>query len=110
MKFLVDAQLPPALARWITEQGHTATHVIEHGLASADDSILWEHARQHGCIIVSKGEDFVDRWLTSSRPVPVVWLRKGNCSNRVLIAWLVPLWPLALARLEQGEQLVELRA
>jgi predicted nuclease of predicted toxin-antitoxin system len=110
VKFLVDAQLPPALARWITERGHAATHVFEHGLASADDSILWEHARQQSCIIVSKDEDFVDRWLTSSKPVPVVWLRKGNCSNRVLIAWIAPLWPLALARLEQGEQMVELCA
>ena len=22
MRFLIDAQLPPALARWLTEQGH----------------------------------------------------------------------------------------
>lgn len=26
MKFLVDAQLPPALARWIVAQGHATAH------------------------------------------------------------------------------------
>ena len=28
MRFLIDAQLPPALARWLTEQGHHAEIVV----------------------------------------------------------------------------------
>ena len=35
MRFLIDAQLPPALARWITEHGHEAEHVLDCGLAEA---------------------------------------------------------------------------
>ena len=35
MRFLVDAQLPPALARRIEAFGHVAEHVTECGLASA---------------------------------------------------------------------------
>src|ERR1035437_1123514 len=31
---VTDAQLPPALARWITEHGHDATHVADCGLAA----------------------------------------------------------------------------
>jgi len=31
MKFIVDAQLPPALARWLCEQGHQAEHVQDVG-------------------------------------------------------------------------------
>ncbi len=27
MRFLVDAQLPPVLARWLCEAGHDARHV-----------------------------------------------------------------------------------
>lgn len=110
MNFLVDAQLPPALARWIVSQGHQANHVFEVGLQAADDGPIWEHARNEKAVIVSKDEDFVDRWLLSDRPVPLVWIRKGNCSNHALLAWLEPLWPDALKRLEQGEQLIELRA
>jgi predicted nuclease of predicted toxin-antitoxin system len=46
----------------------------------------------------------------SDRPVPLIWIRKGNCSNRALIAWLERLWPDVLRRLEQGEQFIELRS
>ena len=110
MRVLIDAQLPPALARWIGSQGHQATHVFEVGLQAADDGPIWEHARKEKAVIVSKDEDFVDRGLLSDRPVPLVWIRKGNCSNRALLEWLEPLWPDTLKRLEQGEQLIELRA
>jgi predicted nuclease of predicted toxin-antitoxin system len=110
VNFLIDAQLPPALARWIGSQGHQATHVFEIGLQAASDDAIWEHARKENAVVVSKDEDFVDRWLTSQRPVTLIWLRKGNCSNHALLVWLEPLWPEALKRLDQGEQLIELRA
>jgi predicted nuclease of predicted toxin-antitoxin system len=109
VKFLVDAQLPPALARWITSQGHAGTHVFDLGLQSADDPVIWERARSEDTVVISKDEDFVDHWLLSAEPVQLVWIRKGNCSNRALLAWLEPLWPDAVKRLEQGEKLVELR-
>ena len=110
MTFLIDAQLPPALARWIEGQGHQAAHVFERGLQTADDRVIWECARSENAVIVSKDEDFVDRLLLSDRPVALVWIRKGNCSNRALLRWLELLWPDTLKRLEQGEQLIELRA
>jgi len=34
MRFLIDARLPPALARWLTEQGHEAEHVFDCGLVN----------------------------------------------------------------------------
>ena len=110
MKFLVDAQLAPALAHWIASQGHPATHVFDIGLQTAADPVIWERARKENTVIISKDEDFVDHWLTSAEPVQLVWIRKGNCSNRALFAWLAPLWPDVLKRLEQGEKLIELRA
>ena len=110
MNFLVDAQLPPALARWISERGHPATHVMEHGLQAVDDPLIWQHAREKHLAIISKDEDFVDRWLLKPEGVRVVWIRKGNCSNQVLLAWLEPIWSDVVKRLEQGEQLIELRA
>ncbi len=79
-------------------------------MQNAEDERIWEHARTRQAIIISKDEDFVDRWLLSAKPVPLIWIRKGNCSSRALIGWLEPLWPEALKRLEQGEQLIELRS
>lgn len=110
MNFLIDAQLPPALARWIVTQGHQATHVFDIGLQAADDPVVWDRARLEDTVIISKDEDFVDHWLLSDQPVSLVWIRKGNCSNRILIAWFEPLWPDTLQRLAQGERLIELRA
>ena len=109
MNVLVDAQLPPELARWISTQGHSAAHVADVGLLTAGDREIWEHARQQNAIIVSKDEDFVDRWLVDEHPVGLIWIRRGNCSTNVLLMWLQTLWPEALKRLEQGERLIELR-
>ncbi len=110
MKFLVDAQLPPALARWITGQGHQAAHLFDLGFHSAEDLVVWQRAQDEHAILITKDEDSVDRWLLNDKPVPLLWIRKGNCSNRALLAWLQPLWPDAVQRFEQGERLVELRA
>ena len=61
MKFLVDAQLPPALAHWLREGGHEAEHVEDTGLREANDGAIWAHAVQSGAIIVTKDEDFAAR-------------------------------------------------
>jgi predicted nuclease of predicted toxin-antitoxin system len=110
VNFLVDAQLPPALARWISSQGHHATHIFDIGLQAADDPVIWKRARSDKTVIISKDEDFVDHWLLSAAPVQLVWVRKGNCSNRALLDWLEPLWPDVVKRLEQGERFIEMRA
>jgi len=89
--------------------GHHAAHVFDIGLEMADDPVIWQHARSQNAVIISKDEDFVDRWLLNEIPVALIWIRKGNCSNRALLAWFEPLWLETLARLEQGERFVELR-
>jgi predicted nuclease of predicted toxin-antitoxin system len=89
--FLVDAHLPPALARWVTGQGQQATHVFDLGFHTTDDPVIWECARNDQAAIISKDEDFVDHWLLSDRSVAFIWIRKGNCSNRALLEWLEPL-------------------
>ena len=72
--------------------------------------LIWEEARKNPAVIISKDEDFVDHWLLDKDPVPLVWIRKGNCSNHALLEWLGPLWPEVLRRLDEGEKLIELRA
>jgi len=55
-------------------------------------------------------EDFVDRCLLSVARVALIWFRKGNRSNRALMAWFEPFWSETQKRLEQGERLIELRS
>lgn len=61
MTFLVDAQLPPTLAGWLTQQGHTAQHVNDIGLREAEDTEIWNQALSTGAIVVTKDEDFAER-------------------------------------------------
>jgi predicted nuclease of predicted toxin-antitoxin system len=109
LKFLVDAQLPPSLARWIAAHDHDATHVFDVGMHTASDAAIWAHAADEDRVLITKDEDFLDRWLLSDAPITLVWVRKGNCSNEVLMTWLEPLWSETIRRLEQGERLIELR-
>ncbi|EQD33994.1 hypothetical protein B2A_12866, partial [mine drainage metagenome] len=44
MRFLVDAQLPPALARLLEDRGHQAEHVLDCGLERASDAAIWARA------------------------------------------------------------------
>ena len=110
MRFLVDAQLPPALARWLGEHGHSATAVRDVGLRDSDDGSIRNFAIAGGWVFITKDEDVVERSLDSAEGPSILWLRIGNCTNKVLFAWLEPLLLHAVQRLEQGEKLVESRA
>ena len=84
MRFLVDAQLPPALARHIESHGHTAEHVSERGLEAASDSFIRATAAEAGAVIITKDEDFAVHRLLREGP-SVVWIRIGNTRRRELL-------------------------
>lgn len=107
MKFLVDAQLPPALTRWLLEAGHDAAHVEDVGLREANDEAIWAYALQGGALIVTKDEDFAVRSVQAAAPPVIVWLRVGNTTNRVLRAWIEPRLPDIVQLVAQGSRLVE---
>jgi predicted nuclease of predicted toxin-antitoxin system len=69
MAFLVDAQLPPALARGLNGRGHAAEHVVDLSPERATDTAVCAYARQTGDVVVTKDEDFATRrQLTSDGP------------------------------------------
>jgi predicted nuclease of predicted toxin-antitoxin system len=57
------------------------------------DSRIWEFARKHHLVIVSKDADFSDRIITSSPPPRVVHLRFGNLRRNEYHALLARRWP-----------------
>lgn len=108
MRFLVDAQLPPGLARWLEAQGHTAEHVADRGMATADDRVIWDYALTTGAVIITKDEDFAIRRALASDGPFVVWIRRGNTTRRELLAWFEGLLPAVLEALARREPLVEI--
>src|SRR5215217_9119277 len=103
MRFLVDAQLPPALARHLMDLGHHAEHVAELGLERAPDREIHDCAVSRSAILITKDEDFViQRAFQGGGPV-IIWMRIGNTSKRELLARVTRAWPAILAALERGE-------
>jgi len=107
MKFLVDANLPPGLAAWLREHSHEAIHVNDQPGLALDDRAIFEFARRHEYIIMTKDEDFAALATLGESPAAVVWIRFGNATNTKLRAWLTPLLPEIIERLAAGETLIE---
>ena len=88
MKFLVDAQLPPALKDWFRIHGYEARHVQDVGLLDAKMGPFGSMPLAGNAAIVTKDEDFADRSARDVNSPKIVWLRAGNTTNRMLLEWL----------------------
>ncbi|MGH7624846.1 MAG: DUF5615 family PIN-like protein [Gemmatimonadaceae bacterium] len=110
LRIWIDAQLPPALARWLrTEHGVDATHVEDLGLLRATDREIFAAARERGAVVVAKDADFVTLLEQQGPPPQLLWVTCGNVSNARLRAIFRAEWSRAAALLQDGEPLVELR-
>ena len=79
MTIWVDAQLPPALAGWLTEQfGVEAANLDSVGLRQAQDIEIFQHARRPGHVIMTKDDDFVDIVTRLGPPPQILWVTCGN--------------------------------
>jgi predicted nuclease of predicted toxin-antitoxin system len=107
MRFLVDAQLPPALARWLVAAGHEAEHVADRGMQAARDTEIWELALRESSVILTKDEDFAQRHARARAAPSVVWIRLPNTRRTTLIARFEVGMPQIVAALERGETLIE---
>jgi predicted nuclease of predicted toxin-antitoxin system len=108
MTFLVDAQLPPALARWLSGRGHAAVHVVDLALERATDTAVWAHAAQTGAVVVTKDEDFATRRQLTPDGPPIVWIRIGNTTNPELLLRMEAHLPNVVSALGRGEMMVEI--
>jgi predicted nuclease of predicted toxin-antitoxin system len=82
MKLLLfDHNLSPKLLNRLADMYPGSAHVELLGLATADDRTVWDYARQHGYMIVTKDADFSELLLLYSFPPKIIWLRRGNCST-----------------------------
>jgi len=98
MRFLVDANLSPRIAVLLAAAGHHAEHVCDHGLLSASDQQILEHADAHGYVIVSADTDFVTMVALAGRTTPsVVLLRSADRlppqDQAALLTANLPYWP-----------------
>lgn len=109
MKFLVDAQLPKTLARWLRGREYDAEHVLEREMGQTDDLSIWNTSVKEGRILISKDEDF---FIFATRPADegnLLWLRMGNRRTQDLLTKLNLNWVLIEAAFAGGQRIVEVR-
>ncbi len=105
MRFVVDENLPDALALWLAAKEHDVAHVYDWVGGGADDGRIWRRALSERRIIVTKDSDFLLRRSTASGP-QILLLRVGNRGNADLLRDVELAWLAAEKELWSGQPVV----
>jgi len=81
VRLLFDEQLSEELVTAVGDLFPDSLHVRLLGKGGAADPIIWEVAREHDCVLVTRDEDFHRLSVLRGAPPKVVWLRIGNCAT-----------------------------
>jgi predicted nuclease of predicted toxin-antitoxin system len=81
VRLLFDEQLSEELVTALRDLFPDSLHARVLGQSGAADPSIWELAREHGCVLVTKDEDFHRLSVLRGTPPKVVWLRVGNCTT-----------------------------
>jgi predicted nuclease of predicted toxin-antitoxin system len=107
--FLVDANLPVALARQLAFASVDCVHVIDIADVRTRDTTLWDLAEAQNRTIITRDADFADLARAQPSGPAVVWVRLGNVRKQVLLDRIQKDWPKIVSLLTSGERLIELR-
>lgn len=88
MKSLFDENLSPKLPQRLNDIFPDSLHVRDIGMKATIDPIVWDYAKDHDLMIVSKDSDMHDLSLVLGNPPKVIWIRLGNCSTSQVEALL----------------------
>jgi len=109
MNIWIDAQLPPSLANWISNNFEVkAVSLKEISLRDAKDIEIFEAARFANAVIITKDSDFIDLVCRLGSPPQILWITCGNVTNSNLRQLLTATLPEALIQIRQGEVIVEI--
>jgi predicted nuclease of predicted toxin-antitoxin system len=74
MKLLFDQNLSPRLSQVLADIYPESVRVREINMRDATDPKIWEYAKTHDFVIVSKDSDFQARSLLYGSPPKFIWL------------------------------------
>lgn len=81
MKLLFDQNLSPKLVKSLGDIFPNSNHVFPLGLDEANDTEVWEYAKNNDFTLVTKDADFGDFSILRGFPPKVIWIRRGNCKT-----------------------------
>lgn len=78
MQLLLDHNLSHRLVSRLADIFPDSTQTKLLGFNRAADTVIWEHARANGFVVVTLDKDFADLSFLRGAPPKVIWLRCGN--------------------------------
>ena len=88
MRLLFDQNLSRYLKRHLRDLYPDCSHVWHVELNSTPDPVVWEYAKSHSSVLVTKDSDFMRLSVTLGHPPKVIWLRLGNSTTADVAALL----------------------
>ncbi|HEY3236731.1 MAG TPA: DUF5615 family PIN-like protein [Polyangiaceae bacterium] len=85
MKLLFDENVSHRLVGALATTYPGSAHLRNIGLLGANDSTVWDHAREHGFVIVSKDNGFRQRSFVQGAPPKIIWLEVGNAGTDAIL-------------------------
>jgi predicted nuclease of predicted toxin-antitoxin system len=80
-RLFFDEPLSEDLCELLADIFPGSLHIRLLGQGGAKDVTVWDLARQHGCLVVRKDEDFHRLAILQGAPPKFVWIQLGNCST-----------------------------
>lgn len=96
-RLLLDENLSWRVARGLAAAGYQVTTVAEIGLATAADSVIFAHAREHGYVLITRDSDFLTRFSPPHHGVIVVHC-PSSADNAFVLRCLLAHLPALLVR------------
>ncbi len=86
MKFIVDAQLPKSLARFLSEHGFDAIHTLDLPRKNiTNDLQINSLSINENRVVISKDADFYNSYTARKEPYKLLYLTTGNISSKNLL-------------------------
>ena len=80
-RLFFDEPLSEALCETLADIFPNSLYIRLLGQGGAADAIVWDLARQHGCLVVSNDGDFHRLALLRGAPPKFIWIWLGNCTT-----------------------------
>ncbi|MFA7240648.1 MAG: DUF5615 family PIN-like protein [Sulfuricellaceae bacterium] len=89
MKLLLDENLSRRLVPFLCTDYPGSNQVALLGLEKASDREIWQYARNHDYVIVTKDSDYHELSLLYGAPPRIIWLKTGNQSKAATLNALI---------------------
>jgi len=110
MKYIVDAQLPKKLSKWMNSNGYEAIHTLD--LPAKNDTqdleIIRISTEIDDSVVVSKDKDFPDYRFIKGLPYRLLWITTGNIINKELFAMFERVFAQIDHEFKEGKLFIEL--